>query len=485
MNKATVGESNYVKNLRVLIKKIHDVSPIKDSAYEQAMLYFQQQPAFKDKSDKLSNQIAELEANASKPRVEEKLKEAKDQLKALNKEWDEQRIQRHHKLLEICDEILSLVEGSNQEEARRNFSRVLGSILLITPTDNPKVAFLNQKSKHLYKAVLCLLLLEQMLQGNEIANPFVQKLAEERVAYPQNADDAARCEFRRYVKIPLLMTSLMQDIGQYHQDAQLILKGKEGNLNEFRTLEKDDRINLLKISYEQTVDYLRDGIGCDAYVGNSKEERAAFNLKEKEKLKFILTLIKSSFDPQQSIGNLLKIPQIYASVVLSTKSGPYYDTLPKATMVLEKGAEKGALNGTAVTSFIKIVGHFPQGFGVTFIPKDSDKRDLDRYEYAIVNGLYPENPHLPLCRSATKNLTFSEFGQDLTISMENNLYFPQARAKLEKMSKERLLDILSKLVSNFEERKELDLIPKCWHPYTFFSYAKHQNLWNKAGRTSN
>ena len=73
----------------------------------------------------------------------------------------------------------------------------------------------------------------------------------------------------------------------------------------------------------------------------------------------------------------------------------------------------------------------------------------------------------------------------MVISVENNLYFPQARKKLEVMSKERLLEILSKLVSNFEERKNMDLLPKCWFPDEYFSYGKHQNLWNKTSTVSN
>ena len=111
------------------------------------------------------------------------------------------------------------------------------------------------------------------------------------------------------------------------------------------------------------------------------------------------------------------------------------------------------------TCALPISGHFPQGFGITYIPKDSDKRDLDRYEYAIVNGLYPLEPEQPVCRQVTRNLTFNTFGINVVISAENNLYFPVAQQKLERISEERLREILSKLVSNFEERINTDLIP--------------------------
>ncbi|MDX1392490.1 MAG: hypothetical protein R3241_08920, partial [Rheinheimera sp.] len=91
----------------------------------------------------------------------------------------------------------------------------------------------------------------------------------------------------------------------------------------------------------------------------------------------------------------------------------------------------------------------------------------------------------PICRMVTRNLTYNVSAQGCIISVENNLYYPQARKKLEKISEERLLEILSKLVSNFEERKSMPLLPKCWQPGEYFSYVKNQNLWNKVVMQNN
>jgi hypothetical protein len=480
----TVGETRYTKELRTLVSKIHDVTPIKDSLYEQAADYFASQAGENEKLIQLNSQLKAAGETESK-NAEQRQKKAQSNLKDYQQTLRKDRVERLHSLLKICDQILHLATGKDEQESQRNCARLLGTLLLITPTENRKVGLFNQRTKHLYKAVLSLLLLERMVADNQISNQYVLKHVAQRIHSPKDKDEAAQCPYRNHVLIPVLMTALMQDIGQYHPDAQRILKGPNGDLDEFRVLEKDQRLSLLKISYQQTLSYLKTGLGKNAYVGNSKQERDDFNQNEDEKLKFIFTLLKSSLDPQQSIGNLLKVPQVYTSVVLSTKAVYDYEALPKAAMVLEKAAEKGALNKIAVDSFVRIVGYFPQGFGVTYIPKDSDRRDLDRYEYAIVTGLYPDNPQIPNCRTATKNLTFTQFGHSLRIGQENNLYYPQARKKLERMSKERLLEILSKLVSNFEERKELDLLPKCWHPYTYFSFAKHQNLWNKKTTKTN
>ncbi|GGD51056.1 hypothetical protein [Lacimicrobium alkaliphilum] len=480
----TVGESRYTKELRVLISKIHDVTPVRDSLYEHATEYFALQAAEEQKQIQLNSQL-QTASEATSKNAEQQQKKAQSNLREYQQKLREARIERLNNLLQICEKILHLTDGKDEQEIQRNCARLLGTMLLITPTEKRKVGQSNQRTKHLYKAVLSLLLLERMVADNQISNQYVLKHAGQRISAPENKDTASQCPYRNHVQVPLLMTALMQDIGQYHPDAQRILKGPDGDLNEFRVLEKDQRLNLLKISYQQTLAYLKTGLGKNIYVGNSKQERDDFNQNEDEKMKFIFTLLKSSLDPQQSIGNLLKVPQVYTSVVLSTKAVYDYESLPKAAMVLEKAAEKGALNKTAVDSFVRIVGYFPQGFGITYIPKDSDRRDLDRYEYAIVTALYPEDPHVPNCRTATKSLTFSQFGQGLRVGKDNNLYYPQARKKLERMSKERLLEILSKLVSNFEERKELDLLPKCWHPYTYFSYAKHQNLWNKKTTKTN
>ncbi|WP_235605279.1 hypothetical protein [Rheinheimera salexigens] len=172
-------------------------------------------------------------------------------------------------------------------------------------------------------------------------------------------------------------------------------------------------------------------------------------------------------------------------MVLSTKHNFVYETLPRVALVLEKGVEKGVYCATAVSSLLAITGVFPQGFGITYIPKDSDNQDLDRYEYAIVTGLYPIQPQQPMCRMVTRNLTYNVSAQGCIISASNNLYYPLARKKLAVVSQERLLEILELLVSNFEERKNMPLLPKCWHPDEYFSIIKNQNLWNKVTIHSN
>ncbi len=52
--------------------------------------------------------------------------------------------------------------------------------------------------------------------------------------------------------------------------------------------------------------------------------------------------------------------------------------------------------------------------------------------------------------------------------------------KIAKLSKERLNEILELLASNYQERQQLDLLPRCWHANEFFSVKAHQKLWNRS-----
>ena len=488
MTLGTIGKSTYSKLVAALINRIYDNTPVADSVYEQAQQYFRQTLEQQAEKTELEQQVYLYEnrqhqvSKRDLALVERNLQQAQSEKQVFVQAREEEAWQRYSALKQICLEILNLCQGEAQDETAVLSAKLLGTIQLLSPTEGKHVASSNQKSKHLYKAVLSLRLLDKLLADGELHNAYVQQ------RYNASKGTVAEDEyqpFRDDVQIPLLMAALLQDIGSCHPDALAILKGPDGNADEFRVLDNDERMALLQISYRESLKFVTQGLGLGRYTGNSKAERDSFIKLEAERQNFMLSLLKSAIKPEHGIGNLLKIPQIYTSVVLSTKSSFAYDTLPKVTLVLEKGVEKGVYSKVAVDALISITGVFPQGFGVTYIPKDSDRQDMDRYEYAIVTGLYPADIKQPICRMVTRNLTYNVSAQGCVISAENNLYYPQARKKLEKISEERLLEILSKLVSNFEERKNMPLLPKCWHPDEYFSYLKNQNLWNKVVMHSN
>jgi hypothetical protein len=483
MTSGTIGKSTYSKSVSVLINRIYDNTAVGDSVYEQAVQYFKQAVEQQAEKTELEQQVFLFENRQQQvdkrdlAMVERSLLQAHSEHSSFQQARDEEASVRMAALKKLCQDILELCQGESTEDTNMLSAKLLGTIQLLSPTAGKQVASSNQKSKHLYKAVLSLRLLDKLLADGELNNAYVQQRFNASKGKKAAADDYD--PFRDDVQIPVLMAALLQDIGSCHPDALRILRGEDGKADEFRVLENEERLALLQISYRESLKYVSQGLGLQKYTGNSRAERDKHLKLETERQFFVLSLLKNAIKPEHGIGNILKIPQIYTSVVLSTKSSFSYETLPKVTLVLEKGVEKGVYSKVAVDALISITGVFPQGFGVTYIPKDSDRQDLDRYEYAIVTGLYPSDIRQPICRMVTRNLTYNVSAQGCVISVENNLYYSPARKKLAIISEERLLEILSKLVSNFEERKTMPLLPKFWHPDEYFSYVKNQNLWNK------
>jgi hypothetical protein len=483
MSQSLFGNSVATKNLKDLLSRIYDVSVRKDSLFERAQHYFSgidqaELDALQQQTDALEQKLS-IAGNKASAKVEAKLAEIRQQLKDKQQQLDVLRVDRVQQLKQVARLLLELSQGATLQETQILSARALGTIQLLSPSHGKQIAAINLRHRHAYKAILALLLLDRLLAVNLIKNRYVlQKWHDSQQAKQQDSTTSLD-PFREDVQLPLVMALLLQDIGLQHPAAQLILKGEAGELDESRILTPPERQALLQISYQQSQDFLAIGLGTDRYIGNSKAERALHQEIEQERLKFISHLLTSAIQPAEGIGNLLKIPQTYVSVVLPCKQNYKYEQLPKVSAILKAGVGKGWYPAPIVDALLEITGAFPQGYGITYIPKDSDNKDLDRYEYAIVNGLYPVNFEQPHCRAVTRNLTYHSSGNNVIIGSGNNLYFAPAQQKLEKMSEERLQEILSKLASNFTERSQMDLIPKCWHPDEYFTYLKNQNLWNK------
>ncbi|WNO61244.1 hypothetical protein [Rheinheimera sp. MMS21-TC3] len=477
-----IGKSNYTKQVLALIAKIYDNTVVADSVYEQAIQCFsgvelkqKQQIGLEQQVQLFESRLAQGSAKDSAS-FERQYQQAKAELKEFNQQLSEESFQRFSYLKQICITILQLTRGDSSDETLQLTAKMLGTIQLSSPTEGRNVALINQKSKHLYKAVLSLLLLDKLLFDNDISNEYILQRAKAKAGDYNDFDSYH--PFRDDVQIPLLMAAILQDIGSCHPEVQKIIYGNDGKADPFRVMDNAERTSMLQVSYSQTLKYVTEQLE-DSYQGNSKVERKTFIENSQQRKLFMQQLLKGAIKAESGIGNLLKIPQVYTSVVLSTKPNFVYETLPRVSLVLEKGVEKGVYSNTAVKSLLAITGIFPQGFGITYIPKDSDDQDLDRYEYAIVTGLYPKNLHEPACRMVTRNLTYNVSAQGCIVSVGNNLYYPTARKKLAVISQERLLEIFKLLVSNYEERKNMSLLPKCWHPDEYFSYVKNQNLWNR------
>jgi hypothetical protein len=481
-----MGESSYTKSVSNLVKDVESSTTLRDSIFEQAKLYFESS----DKAEgndlyfEQQKQIRSLEESwqsadtKSRATIAKKLSVA---LRTLKKDYaikEDKRIQRLSKVLGVCSQLLVLSEAENWKKTQVKSAKLLGTLQLLSPGEGVNRPIQNQRLKPIYRGVLAIRLLDKLLNDGQINTQYIKERYQTDLRYPEKMGNLTL--FQREVAVPVIMSSLFQDIGSLHPKAQLILKGEDGTLDQFRVLGKEDRLALLRINHEQTLNFINFGLGVNRYVGNSKEERNEFDNSESKRLQFVRTLLKSALKPKLGLGNLIKAPQIYASIIFSSKENHNFFDLPKAMLIVAKAAERDAISKVVADSLLSIVGHFPQGYGITYIPKDSDRKEADRYEYAIVTGLNPEDPFVPTCRVATRNLTFIASGQVISIDKGSNLYFATTKKKLEKINPARLQEILRKLSSNFEERKELEIIPSNWNPYAFFAYKKLQNLWKQA-----
>jgi hypothetical protein len=470
------GESTYTKAVNTLLKNIQGNSHARDSLFEQAEIYFASSEKNKNKLLKLKQAVdyANKEKASSNANIVDKAQEA--YVKELRLQQLE-RIRRLKKVIDVCTNLLELSEGEDWNNTQLNSAKLFGTLLLLSPCKGSNLATAHQRLKHPYKAVLALRLLDKLLKEGHITHPYIVDRHNLEERYFQSEGNLS--SFQQQVALPIVIAALFQDIGLQHPKAQSLLKGTDGELSPFRQLNKETRMQLLIINHQYTLEYISDGLGCNVYIGNSKQERARFDENEKKRLTFIRGIIVDTLKQKLGLGNILKIPQMYVSVLFPTKETYDLNNLPKATLALKKAAERGGISNIAFNAFLKIVGHFPQGFGVTYIPKDDEQRDSDRYEYAIVNELNPKDPSKPRCRAATRNLCFTPNGQTLVVDVENNLYFPRTRRKLECIEPSQLTKILEKLYFNIDDRKDGDLIPSHWAPHQYFSYKNYQNLWRK------
>ena len=475
------GDTKFTTKVKILLTKIYGPSPSKDSVLERAIAFYDLEFLSQGKVKSLNNEMAKLvkiDSDKSNKKLLKLEREQQENLKVLNAERNE----RAEHLQRICRDILELCEGESLAETKRKSAELLGTMQLLLPTEGSKVAVENERSKPLYRAVLALRLLDQICLKNSSSEDTLAQELMAIVAFDfkelRSGSAEAFRQFTNLVKIPVLMAAILQDIGHYHPNARKIIQGVDGKLDCFRTLQLEERKALLQINYRETIKYFLNGIGVVNYLGDSVAEKEAFDSAQTHTLRFVKQLLMSSFQPKLGVGNILKVPQIYAGIILSTKKNYNYKLLPRVYQALYKNAERGRCSRQVVDALYQITGDFPQGFGVIYIPNDVEQ-DV-HYEYAIVTQLYPEKPNEPKCRKASRQLTFIGHGHDLIVKKSNNLYFVETAQEFSNISKARLDEILSLLSSNYIERKELDLLPRYWQPGEFFLNKDNQKLWIRA-----
>jgi hypothetical protein len=476
------NNSSYTVSVDLLVNAISGVNQEKPSLYQCASDYFKSEPANKAKLAQLETDIrdTELFLQAESGKVAKILKQ---QLEHLNKKYGVEhlrqqtfRIKRLNHAIDVCLDILSLSEGENFEETQLKSARFLTTLVLFSPEKSKKLAELHHILKPAYKAVLSIRVLDKLVGDKMVKNPYILKNYDAEKRYEPDATDFE--SYTQAVILPVMIAAIFQDVGLQHPALNELLEGIEGDKDRFRFLEKHERKEMLALNYQYTIDYLKNGLGCQEAGAVTEPEIAEYDEAEQKRLKFQLGLVIDANSSKRGTSEIIKIPQIYASVIFSTKRDYQRKNLATASTLISQLAIKKVISPQVSDAFISIVGQFPLGFGITYIAQNMNGGELDFYEYAIVTMLNPTKIDEPICRLVTKNLMFLPHGKTSVVKKEHHLHFQVARKKLVKIDAKRLAEVLQNLSynSNIEENRQL--VPYYWEPHIYFCVQGNQNLWN-------
>ncbi|GAC33911.1 hypothetical protein [Paraglaciecola polaris] len=487
----TPSDNAFTQSVNALVAKINAATQTKSSLFEQAEIYFQgaqsQQRVIQQltrvvkekhkdldsaKNDIQKNHLRELHNNAKKELKDETVKQAR------------QRYARLKYLKQICTDIIQLCEGRDWQETQQKSAKVLTTLLLLCPHEGNNVAPAHQRCKPLYKAVLSLRLLDQLLTSEDVENQYVVSRfhSSSRFSAPSNKSAVLNL-FQRDVARPLVSAALLQDIGMQHPEIQRLLKGSDGSFNPFRVLEKDVRIPLLIMNHEQTMDYVSLGLGTEEYDEENDDSpeyvqrKAHFDKNENNRYRLTQSMLNDAIKPKEALGSTLKAVQIYTSIVLSTKPKFNVADLPKASKVVLHSAQKGALTLSSANGLQKIVGHFPMGYGVVFGPADAQSMVPTNYAYAVVNALNPKHANEPHCLIITTLDTHHRTGKQFTLPQQQNLYFEPVYQLFSKTPAATLKAVAEKIAITLDQPKNQETLPTYWTVQGYFHFKKQQNLW--------
>jgi len=471
------SNSSYTNSVALLVNAINGNTAEQPSLYQQATEYFKKAPLWQQKLEEFDQKIAQVKEQSSetdKTRIAQQIAILEAGKAREFDKQEEERLQRLRAAIVICLDILSISEGDDFAETQHKSAKFLSSVLLISPGEGKQLAELHQSLKPAYKAVLSLRLLDKLISTNLVKNKYI--LQHFNPAKRYEAEDGSYVCFTQSVLLPVLLAAVFQDVGMQHPEVIQMMHGLNGEKDPYRLLEPAERDHLLKLSYHYTIEYLQFGLGAQAYIGNSAKEKAEFDEAEVQRLRFQISLVKDANQTSLGTSEIIKIPQIYASIVFSTKRNYERKSISTAALVIEQLAVKEMISPQLAQAFVSIVGHFPLGYGITYIPLDLRGVEQENYEYAIVIGLNPAKPQEPMCRLVSKDQMFLTQGVRGVIPKERNLHYPVARKKLVKIEPKRLAEIMQKLSYAFDPSQIEDLIPYCWEPYDYFFVQGNQNL---------
>lgn len=479
------NNSSYTISVDRLVNQINGVEDETPSLYQQAANYFKQEPVDKHKLQLLKTEMQQVLSAKQLLSGKEAVK-LDEQVVHLKRKYNHElqvqnnaRVIRLNDAMNMCSNLLALSEGKDFDDTQSRSAKFLTTLVLFSPGTGKHLAELHHRLKPAYKAVLSLRILDKLVVSGIVKNAYMMKNYDPKKRYEPGSSDYI-C-YKQSVVLPIMLAAVFQDVGLQHPDLVELLDGEDGKKDRFRLLEKEERETMLRLNYQHTIAYLQYGLGCQISSAEAAEDVTAFDESEKQRLKFQLGLVLDANSSSRGTSEIIKIPQIYASVVFSTKRDFQRKSLTTAAILIAQLAIKKAISPPIAKVFVDLVGNFPLGYGIVYIPRDMRGDELEIYEYAIVSGLNPKSLEEPICRPVTKNLMFLAYGKTMTVDKSINLHFPIARKKLMKIDPKRLIEIMQKLTYEYKPEESAAFVPDYWEPHSYFCVEGNQNLWSRDG----
>lgn len=277
----------------------------------------------------------------------------------------------------------------------RDASQFITTMMLRAPLPDDRArSATNEKAKPIFIAALSVCLLKRLIEKKLLANDFILNKVPPLVESEQHKgqleyEPDAQAKYIDDVIVPIITAALIHHIGSYSQSAEDIFQG-----NRYRVLEEDDRKRLIKTISEHTDNYLQYGLGKPVYEHFDDPEKYQLAL---DKYQLTETILNNYSSPQDPIGNILRIPVIYSSFMLSTKAEHNFRITFKAFDILKGGIDNQVIYKPFAAEFLRMVGHYPLGTGIFFISKESNLP-----ERAVVTGLNPPEPTSAIVKQLTR-----------------------------------------------------------------------------------
>lgn len=387
----------------------------------------------KEKLEEVNNQLKTILGYKQKNGNYPKIKDQADvevylsELNQIKKKADENIAQLWPKIQKGFEQrktILDKLAGALVDAAvkERDAGKFLTTIVLRAPlSGDPSRCPNNEKNRPLYTSALTIQLVSQLAQKELLDNKFIQlnlpnwSQSNEQVTTSDDDDDEALEGYKANVLMPIVKACLLQSIGSYSPEAEALYKG-----NRYRQVDEKTRKSQAKAIYENTLTYLKWGLGKPNR--NEFDDDSLFE-KALQRHQIMEEILVNYSNPAHLLGNLIRVPMIYASFILSTKPKFDFPTMFKAYDVLSSAIDKKVVRKDVANILKKMVGRFPLGCGLYFISKETNLP-----ERGVVTTLNPSAPNNAIVKQLTKRqVQFDDITQ-VEVTPAYNILYEAARS---------------------------------------------------------